>query len=83
MNVRFVLNRIRRKLHSQIKLREVVRKVYWLEFENESILNFLAKYNVVAGNHEVLPDRQMRTKMQDYAGKEPGYNINVLETSNS
>jgi hypothetical protein len=83
MNVRFVLYRIRRKLHSRMKLREIVRRAYWLEFENESILNFLTKYNVVVGNHKTTPDRQIRAKIQDYVGNEPGFIINVLETSNS
>ena len=81
MNTRFMLYRIRRKLHSRIKVREVVRKAYWLEFENESILNFLAKYNIIVGNHETSPLRQIRTKIQGYVSNEPGIIINILETS--
>jgi hypothetical protein len=48
MNIRQKVNRsrIRRLLQSRSKLREVVNKVNWLEFENESILKFLAKYNI-------------------------------------
>ena len=83
MNVRFLLNRIRRKLHSRIKVREVVRKAYWLEFENENILNFLAKYNVFAPNHETSPDRHLGVKTQDYVNNEPRFVIDVIETSNS
>jgi len=83
MNVRFLLNRIRRKLHSRIKVREVLRKVNWLEFENENILNFLAKYNVFAGNHETSPGRHLGVKTQDYVNNEPRFVIDVLETSNS
>ncbi len=85
MNVRFLLNRIRRKLHSRIKVREVLRKANWLEFENENILSFLVKYNIVIGNHKQSPSSQSISKIQDYAGidNEPGFIINVLESSNS
>ena len=57
MNIRQIVNRskIRRVLHSQTKLREVVRKAHWLEFENESILNFLAKYNILTKGRENPP----------------------------
>ena len=83
MNVRFLLNRIRRKLHSRIKVREVLRKANWLEFENENILNFLAKYNVFVDNHEASPGRHLEVKTQDYDNNEPRFVIDVLETSNS
>jgi hypothetical protein len=64
-----------------MKLREVMRKVDWLEFENESILNFLAKYDVVASNHETTQHRQRGSKIQNF-GNTPKLVINVLETSN-
>jgi len=83
MNVRFLLNRIRRKLHSRIKVREVLRKANWLEFENENILNFLAKYHVFVDNHEASPGRHQGVKTQDYGNNEPRFVIDVLETSNS
>ena len=83
MNIRFFLNRIRRKLRSRIKVREVVRRVYWLEFENESILNFLAKYKVFEHNHEASYGRHSTAKIQNYVGFRSGFVINVIETSNS
>jgi len=83
MNVRFLLNRIRRKLHSRIKVREVLRKANWLEFENENILNFLTKYNVFAGNHETSLDRHQGVKTHHYDNNDPRFVIDVLETSNS
>ncbi len=85
MNVKFFLLRIRRKLHSRIKVHDIVRNAYWLEFENENILSFLVKYNIVIGNHKQSPSSQSISKIQDYAGidNEPGFIINVLESSNS
>lgn len=40
-------NRIRRLLQARSKLDEVLRKLALLELENENILNYLAKYNVL------------------------------------
>ncbi|MBY8992019.1 MAG: hypothetical protein KGD58_14845 [Candidatus Lokiarchaeota archaeon] len=83
MNLRFVLNRIKRKLHSQIKLRDVMRKVCWLEFENEIILSFLEKYNIATYNQQ--PPINTRPKIQDFVGieNEPEFIINVIESSHS
>ncbi|MFX1279887.1 MAG: hypothetical protein ACFFA3_10755 [Promethearchaeota archaeon] len=79
MNVRFLLLKIRRNLHSYTKTREVERKMQWLEFENESILSFLAKYNIIVGNHRIMR-YQAEVTQQDYVGDEPEIVISVLET---
>ena len=39
-------------LQSRTKLHEVVKKVAWLEFENENILNYLAKYNILRNGQQ-------------------------------
>lgn len=83
MNVRYVVNRIRRKFHSRMKLQEVFRKVYWLEFENESILNALTKYNIIKRRQH--PSVKSGPKIQDFVEieSEHGFEINVLEYSNN
>jgi hypothetical protein len=54
VNIRQILNRnrIRRLLQSRTKLHDVVRKVAWLEFENENILNYLTKYNILRNGQQ-------------------------------
>lgn len=79
MNVRFLLLKIRRNLHSRTKAQEVERKVQWLEFENKSILSFLAKYNIIMGNHTIISHQAAATE-QDYVSDEPEIVISVLET---
>ena len=83
MNLRFVLNRIRRRVHSRVRVREVVRKAHWLKFENESILSFLAKYNIVTCSQQ--PPIKTRPRIQDFVGleNEPGFVINVIESPHS
>ena len=83
MDIRFSLNRIRRRLQSRVRVREVVRKAYWLEFENESILSFLAKYSIVNGCQQI--PIKTGPKIQDFVGieNEPGFVINVIESSHS
>jgi len=84
MNIRRIVNRsrIRRILHSQMKLREVYRKAYWLEFENESILSFLAKYNVVMSRQESSSNIPRDTKVQDYVNidNQPEIVIDIIES---
>ena len=83
MDIKFVVNRMRRGLRSRVRVREVVRKAYWLEFENESILRFLAKYNIVNGCQQI--PAKTRHSVQDFVGiqSEPGFIINVIESSHS
>jgi len=69
---------VRRKLHSRTKVREVIRKAYWLEFENESILNYLAKYYLLAGSCKPVVSGNIR--LQDTLRTEPEFVIEVLET---
>ena len=80
MNVRLVLSRIRRKLPSRTKLREVLRKVDWLEFENETILSFLNKYNIIMVNQGSRKQRD--PAIQDYVRikNEPKMIITVIES---
>ena len=83
MNIRRIVNRnkIRRILHSRMKLREVYSKAYWLEFENESILSFLAKYNVVMSRQESSSNISRDTKVQDYVNidNQPEIVIDIIE----
>jgi hypothetical protein len=83
MEIRFVVNRIRRRLRSRVRVREVLRKAVWLEFENESILNFLVKYNIVT--HCQQPPVKTGPRIQDFVGfeNEPRFIINVIESSHS
>jgi len=80
VNVRLVLSRIRRKLPSRTKLREVLRKVDWLEFENETILSFLNKYNIIMVNQGSRKQRD--PAIQDYVRieNEPKMIITVIES---
>jgi len=66
---------------SQIRIRELVRKKRWLEFENESILKFLSKYNVLTkmrDNHPVksgdLAPEEINTTHQ------PKFDLSVIES---
>ena len=70
-------------MQSRVRVREVVRKAYWLEFENESILSFLAKYNIV-NDCQQIPIKT-GNNIQDFVGikNEPGFIIDVIETSHS
>ena len=83
MDIRFSLHRIRRRLRSRVRVREVVRKAHWLEFENESILSFLAKYNIVNGCQQI--PAKTRHSVQDFVGieNEPGFIINIIESSHN
>ena len=60
------INKIKRLLNSRMKSRDAFQKLKWLEFENENILNFLAKYNIIRGktnNSENIPGE---AKIQDF-----------------
>jgi hypothetical protein len=59
-------SRIKRALVPRIKLRDIFRKVYWLEFENECILKFLAKYNVIMKRQENSSIPSKDAKIKDY-----------------
>jgi hypothetical protein len=48
--------KIKRILDYRSNIRDTYKKLYWLEFENESILKFLAKYNIL-GSKRVSADR--------------------------
>ena len=57
-------DRIKRILHSRRNLHATFKKLYWLEFENESILKFLAKYDIIMnkrGHSECVP-AEIKTK---------------------
>jgi hypothetical protein len=79
MNVKFILSKIRRKFPSRIKLSDVLRKVELLEFENETILTFLEKYNIIMTNQG--PRNQKSLTIQEYVRteNESGIEITVLE----
>ena len=83
MNVRQRLNwsKIRKILHSRMKLRKVYRKAYWLEFENESILSFLTKYNIVMSRQESSLNIPRDAKVQDYVNidNQPEIIIDIVE----
>jgi hypothetical protein len=52
--------------NSRIKSRDVFQKLKWLEFENESILKYLTKYDVIiskTNNSENIPEV---AKLQDF-----------------
>ncbi|MFW9895096.1 MAG: hypothetical protein ACFFD7_04760 [Candidatus Thorarchaeota archaeon] len=80
MNVRLVLSKIRRKFQSRIILREALRKVDWLEFENEAILQFLDKYNMIMVHQE--PRKQSDPPIQGYVHleDEPKMIISIYES---
>lgn len=80
MNVKLVLRKIRRKLQSRIKLSEVLRKVDWLEFENEAILSFLNKYNIIMANQEARKQRDPTIQEYVRIENEPRMTISVLES---
>jgi len=83
MSIRRILNRsrIRRILHSRMKFHEVYRKAYWLEFENESILSFLAKYNIVMSRQVPSSNIPRDAKIQDYVdiNNQPEIVIDIIE----
>ncbi|MHA2009153.1 MAG: hypothetical protein ACXABO_16265 [Promethearchaeota archaeon] len=81
MNVRYILNQLKRKLHSRIRTYELVNRVYLLEFENEAILKFLTKYNILTSSKEQTEKMHTRTKIQDYVSinNEPRIIVNVIE----
>ena len=83
MSIRRILNRsrIKRILHSRMKLHEVYRKAYWLEFENESILSFLAKYNIVMSRQAPSSNIPRDAKIQDYVdiNNQPEIVIDIIE----
>jgi len=64
-----------------MKLHEVYRKAYWLEFENESILSFLAKYNIVMSRQVPSSNIPRDAKIQDYVdiNNQPEIVIDIIE----
>lgn len=60
------INRIKSLFNSRMKSRDVFQKLKWLEFENESILNFLAKYNVITSKKNKSENIPRETKLQDF-----------------
>ncbi|MFW9825620.1 MAG: hypothetical protein ACFFE4_21940 [Candidatus Thorarchaeota archaeon] len=80
MNIKLVISKLRRKLPSRIMLREALRKVDWLEFENEAILHFLDKYNMIMVHQE--PRKQRDPPLQDYVRleNEPKMIISIFES---
>jgi hypothetical protein len=83
MNIRQVINRnrIRRLLQSKSKLQEVASKVRWLEFENESILKFLAKYNILMKGREFSPVTSINITTQEDTtiSHQPKIDLSVTE----
>jgi len=81
MNIVQLLNRkrIKKSLVSRIKLRDIFKKVYWLEFENECILKFLAKYNVIMNTQKNSLVDSKDTEIKDYVNltHEPKFTILV------
>lgn len=83
MNIRQIVNRsrIRRLLQSRSKLREVVNKVHWLEFENESILKFLSKYNILTEGRVNKPvtSISIRTREDTNINHQPKIDLTITE----
>ncbi|MFX0167333.1 MAG: hypothetical protein ACFE9V_18570, partial [Candidatus Hodarchaeota archaeon] len=57
------------------------RKAQWLEFENESILQFLAKYKIVNKRQESASGIPPDKKINDYVDTEnqPGIIVDVIK----
>ncbi|MFX1477103.1 MAG: hypothetical protein ACFFCI_03125 [Promethearchaeota archaeon] len=83
MNIRHIVNRsrIRRLLQSRSKLAEVVNKIHWLEFENESILKFLAKYNILTEGRVNNPvtSISIRTREDTTINHQPKIDLTITE----
>ena len=79
MNIRQMINRnrIRRLLQSRSKVQEVVSKVHWLEFENESILKFLAKYNLLTKGQDFSPATSISIMNQEGTSINPQPKIDL------
>jgi hypothetical protein len=62
-------------------MREVVRKSHWLEFENESILNFLAKYNILTKGLKNPPATSKSIMIQEDTNinHQPKFDLSVIE----
>jgi len=56
--------KIKRILSSRRNLRATFRRMSWLEFENEAILKFLAKYDIIVrrGGESMLSPNKIKTK---------------------
>ncbi|MFX1375169.1 MAG: hypothetical protein ACFFA0_05100 [Promethearchaeota archaeon] len=83
MNIIQIINRrrIKRSLYSKIKPRDAIKKVSWLEFENESILKFLTKYDLVVKRPDSLSKVSNDAKIQEYIEleQEPEVIFDVIE----
>ena len=68
MNIMKLLNRsrIKKSLVSRKNHRDIFKKVYWLEFENECILKFLAKYDIFMKGQKNSSIISKNTKIKDY-----------------
>ena len=68
MNIMKLLNRSRiKKSHvSRKNHRDIFKKVYWLEFENECILKFLAKYDIFMKGQKNSSIISKNTKIKYY-----------------
>ena len=81
MNIIKLLNisKIKKSLVSRIKLRDIFKKVYWLEFENECILEILTKYNLIMKRQDNLSIDSKDTEIKDYVNltHEPEFPILV------
>ena len=83
MNIIQLLNRsrIKKSLGSRIKQRDIFKTVYWLEFENECILKFLAKYDVIMNRQEIPSIDSEQIEIKDFVNltHEPEFTILVEE----
>jgi hypothetical protein len=83
MNIKQKFNRMRigRLLNSRMKMREVLRKAHWLEFENENILNFLAKYSILTKGRKkpIVTTKNTRTIEDTNITPRPNFDLSVIE----
>jgi len=83
MNIKQKFNRMRigRILYSRMKMRKALRKVQWLEFENENILNFLAKYSILTKGRKksIVTTKNTRSIEDTNITPRPNFDLSVIE----
>jgi hypothetical protein len=83
MNIKqlIIRSRIKKSLVSKIKLRDIFKKVYWLEFENECILKFLAMYNLLMESPKIKSVNSKGNRVKDFVNltHDPEFVIVVKE----
>lgn len=81
MNIMKLLNRsrIKKSLFSRKNHRDIFKKAYWLEFENECILKFLTKYDIFMKGQSNSSIISKDTKIKNYVNltHEPEFIIDI------